>query len=171
TSKWDAVTGKQLGSPATGGLISPEAQAVWTDLNAANIGIGKPNSKQPSPLPSVKRPSGLILFSPDGKILAVCDGRETRRGARDKIPESKIALYEVPTGKLLHTSAIDNARLGEYQRGLMFFTPDSKLLGAFADAKTLGVWDTASGQRIAALIPAVTMGSCSGAFSPDGRCV
>jgi hypothetical protein len=52
----------------------------------------------------------------------------------------------------------------------MFFTPDSKLLAALADAKTLGVWDTASGKRIASLSIA-TPKLAGGAFSPDGRCV
>jgi len=58
----------------------------------------------------------------------------------------------------------------------MFFSPDSKWLAAAADARTLGVWDMASGQRIASLtraVPPFPSGATNvipgGAFSPDDR--
>jgi WD40 repeat protein len=176
--KWDAVTGKQLGSPATPlvsegrptawGLTSPEGQALWARMHAWGLWDDKTNTgKNIGPLGVMPNaPTLFVLFSPDGKMLAQTGGAD------------KLTLHEVPTGKLLHTIATMAVDVREMVRGgtdprshILFFAPDSRLLAAFADANTLGVWDTASGQRTASLIPAEPTAIHSGAFSPDGRCV
>src|SRR5262249_47027495 len=145
--KWDAPTSRQLGSSAPQlvsegkltpwGLTTPEGQALWTQQVGGGLLDDKLN------LPKVVNGPFLgcnrsYLFSPDGKMLAV-HHKATLRGKG----EDKITLHEMPTGQLLHT--IPTVAVGR----LVFFPPNGKLLAAFADAKTLGVWDTTGGKRIA----------------------
>src|SRR5262249_41139182 len=146
--KWDAVTSKQLGSPTTPlvsdgkpttwGLTTPEGQALWAQRGGPWILWDDKTAphKLIGPLGVVNYGMVSMLFSPDGKILAV----PTLNPKSDT--ERKITLNEVPTGKLLHSMAVvDGLREGPGPRGrvlgkaVMFFAPDSKLLAAFADAK------------------------------------
>jgi WD40 repeat protein len=172
--RWDAATGKALELLATPksplqATLSPDGKVLLTPSAQGSAFVDAATGKELGKIAS--NPRGLIqtaLFSPDGKLLAV---RQTQ--------EKKIELYEVPSGKLLHTIGFvpGGPMPGDVVRQpfnaappVMFFAPNGKTLAAFADPNTLGLWDTASGQRIGSLAPtALTVHS--GVFSPDGRCI
>jgi WD40 repeat protein len=171
--QWDAATGKQLEVPAVAKVVmpaylSPDAKVLLAPSAAgpkqASAFVDVATTKVLGPVPVYLRSVSLaMLFSPDSKLLAV-----------RQVPEKQIALYEVPTGKLRHAIAIDPGGPGKVTATappVMFFAQDGKTLAAFADPDTLGLWDTASGQRIGSLKPANPAAIHSGAFSPDGRCV
>jgi WD40 repeat protein len=172
--RWDAATGKALELLATPrsplqGMISPDGKVLLIPSAQGCVLVDAATGKELATIASNLR--GLVqaaLFSPDGKLLAV-------RQAQEK----KIELYEVPTGKLLHTIGFvpGGPMPGDVVRQpiniappVMFFAPDSKTLAAFADPNMLGLWDTASGQRVGSVAPTVPAVH-SGAFSPDGRCI
>jgi WD40 repeat protein len=111
-----------------------------------------------------------FVFSPDSKMLAGC-GR-TERG--------KVYLYEVPSGKPLHTVATgprfpprqpkEGFPRGDPGAARLFVSPDGKMLASFGVSQI--VWDTATGRRLGELaIPHNVAVSAHAAFSPDGRCL
>jgi WD40 repeat protein len=176
--KWEAGTGKELEAIALPeqsprAFMSPDGKVLATSRPALgllflDVATGKELGMIP-PKDQPKFGNASMLFSPNGKMLAV-------RQFQDK----KIGLYEVPSGKLLHSIPIVlsgpiGPRGGVDLAGdapLMFFAPDSKTLAAFAGPDTVGVWDTSSGQRMGTLKPtSPTAAIYNGAFSPDGRCV
>jgi WD40 repeat protein len=176
--RWDAATGKELdplplAQPSLGAVPSPDGKVLVVPSVAGPQGsmfADAATGKELGKIPTLLRTASLaVLFSPDGKTLAV-------RQVQDK----NIALFQVPTGKLLQTFAIvpsgpgptgAGGRLGNASTPVMFFTPDSKTLAAFADPATLALWDTPSGERVGALNPISPTPIQSGAFSPDGRCI
>jgi len=189
--RWDAATGKDLGKvgvpPFSGPTaISPDGKIVaaafpvrfanvgperiTVETNAATILLVDPaTGTELGKIPAV---ADIMRFSPDGKILAVRAG-------------NKIELYGVPDAKLRHTVKLP-PEIGVKQESgggmfhMMLFSPDGKLLAARADSRTLGLWDTTTGQRINAVplpqdskLVAVSESQFmeSAAFSPDGRCL
>jgi WD40 repeat protein len=173
--QWDAATGKQLdplalAQPSLRAVLSPDGKVVVVPSATGPQGgmfADAATGKELGKIPALQRTASL-LFSPDGKTLAV-------RQVQDK----NIALFEVPTGKMLRTFAIitggagpaGGGRPGNVAAPVMFFTPDSRTLAAFADPTTLALWDTLSGERVGALTPISPTPIQSGAFSPDGRCI
>jgi RNA polymerase sigma factor (sigma-70 family) len=206
--RWDAVTGKDLGPVDLHGLSHPIAISPDTKILAGNrIEVSKNGHEMPrarvlqsvlidvasgieSPLPVTVSGFTRIRFSPDGQMLAVGkrDGQMpgVGRKPKDDRNEPAIELYELPAARLRHELAIQSEKP---QRGegysqtwrTMIFSPDSKKLAAHADPRTLGIWDTTTGQRIGS-VPLPRSGSLvytssyypwldSAAFSPDGRCL
>ena len=149
--KWEAGTGERLEVPALAkhlvhGSSSPDGKLLVASLakeskECAFLDAG--TGKALGSLPVSLKVSRVALFSPNSKMLAV-------RQVQDK----KIALYEAPTGKLLHTFAINLVVRGSAGGGkvislapaVTFFSSDSKSLAAFADSNTLAVWNTATGE-------------------------
>jgi WD40 repeat protein len=176
--KWEAASGKDLGpltlpKSSLRTSVSPDG-AVLVTMSApgqASTIVDAVTGKELGKLPANPRDFyAAMLFSPDGKTLAV-------RHVQDK----KIGLYEVPSGKLLQSIPIvpgggpmpggGFGGPGNVAPAVMFFSPDGKTLAAFADASTLGLWDTKSGQRVGTVTPTGAATIHSGALSPDGRCV
>src|SRR5262249_39692640 len=90
-----------------------------------------------------------LAFSPDGRTLASCSGRD-----------DVIRLWETTSGK-------ERATLPDAVC-CVAFAPDGKMLAAGKADGTVKIWDLASGKTIAtleghrSLVPSV-------AFSPDGK--
>jgi WD40 repeat protein len=173
--QWDPATGKELG-PITVPFGTPDALidragkylVTWPRdekglrihevATGQDVGVipGKPNDNYPA-----------VAFSPDGKFLAV-------RWARDQ----KLALHEVPSGKLLHVTTVAT---GEPEPGVgltgplhlapptMIFSRDGGTLAAYSAPQTLTLWDTRTGRRRGSLTLPVEMQVQSGAFAPDGH--
>jgi WD40 repeat protein len=101
----------------------------------------------------------FVSFSPNGKVLAT--GREIGR----------IDLWDVESGKKLHTLAFDSSQRSSL---LAFSTDGTKLASTGSDnwggTNTIRVWDVARGQEI---LPLTGHGSpiSSVALSPDGNTV
>jgi RNA polymerase sigma factor (sigma-70 family) len=181
--KWDALTGKDLGvaTPRTSWelVISPDAKVVANREEQRNPkdppsnqitltdAAGKELGKLPLETPAVIVP---MRFSPDGKTLAVAQPNHGR-----------INLFDVASTKLRHTLTI--AAVKNSRRRIMTFSPDGTLLASNADDGILGLWDTATGQRVGSLpIPKdeqskdgpfsqVLSPINAGVFTSDGRCV
>src|SRR5207237_7762383 len=101
----------------------------------------------------------------DGKLLAV----------RSRI-DQKIELVEVPSGKVLRTIGIVTGAAKGGPKGaavsqMLVFSPNGKVLASLADPNTVGLWETATGQRVGTLPLPDRSGVQYAAFSPDGRCL
>jgi WD40 repeat protein len=174
--QWEAGTGKPVGpvklpQNTYRALLSPDGQ--WL----ATVSFGPQGSKileaatgkEVGQVPTKQNDlNATLAFAPDGKTLAV-------RLMQDR----QILLCEVPSGKVLRTIGIEtgiNANPGGGFGGpvrlapaLMFFSADGKTLAAFADPNNLGLFDTATGQRVGSVLPEDAATVHSGAFAPDGR--
>jgi RNA polymerase sigma factor (sigma-70 family) len=122
---------------------------------------------------------GRMCLSPDSKMLAI-----TLEGK-----QRMIELREIPSGELLRTFTPVTERGGHPNLfgGALLFSPDGKMLAAYAGNDTLGLWETTTGVRVHQLsLPVLApppepwsiwflrhseMLMASAAFSPDGRCM
>jgi squalene-hopene/tetraprenyl-beta-curcumene cyclase len=112
-----------------------------------------------------------LAFSPDGKTLVSAGGGQLRgRGAAAR---GELKLWEVATGKLLKTMAVEN--------GIVFgatFSPDGKLLATASGSGTaepvvrgeVRLWNAATGELIRRL-PSHHRGAYGVTFSPDGKLI
>jgi WD40 repeat protein len=144
-SVWDVHTGKRKSS--------------WNLFE--NKVLEKPPDKKQ--VPSWERIESLAL-SPDGRSIAFALLKNKEAPKKGSRPEwfSRIALYEVATGKLFFQDDVE----GDSFRTIAF-SPDGKLLAA-GGTWTVPVWDTATGKLLRTLEGhrgRVT----SLAFSADGR--
>jgi WD40 repeat protein len=174
--QWDPATGRALGQlKVPGGTVSPNGQYVamlsfgmGTEIQIQEAATGKVVGRVP---PQERELGPNLAFSPDGQVLVV----------RWRAAE-KIAFYEVPSGKWLHTVAIVTGEppLGAVimapiviAPGTMTFSPDSKTLLAYSEPGKLALWDVAAGKKLKnlALPQRILGGFGAAAFSPDGRCV
>lgn len=177
---YDAITRKELDTiswpgSSTNLVVSPDGKVLSTEPAPAerkqppytlpmalfDVASGKEIGRLPE-----RSVVSRMRFSPDSNLLAV--------GA-----SQTIKFYEVPDGKLRHTLNLGVGSLRQTLR-TMIFSPDSKTFVARADAREMGLWDTATGQRIGSLplpqgssLTYVASGHSmhSAAFSPDGRCL
>jgi WD40 repeat protein len=170
--KWEAATGKQLELPTrmSQGLGSPDGKllvAPSTKDQKASAFVDIATGKELASFPvHLEKLSPAMLFSPDSKLLAV-----------RQLQGKKITLIEAPSGKVRHSFAINVGEPGVIDRpvaatpSLVFFSPDSKAMAAFADRNTLAVWNTTTGERIGEMLLTNAVQVHSGAFSLDGRCI
>jgi hypothetical protein len=162
-------------------VISPNAEVVarWDQQESPRdqtpneiILTDAAGAKELGKIP-LETPPGVVVcmhFSPDSKTIAIVQPRY-----------GKIYLYDVPAAKLRHTLTV--AQVRAQNRRTLIFSPDGKLLASNADDKTLGFWDTITGQRVGSIpIPkdekntdgfaALSQSPVNaGVFSSDGRCV
>ncbi|MCI0391251.1 MAG: AAA-like domain-containing protein [Acidobacteria bacterium] len=138
--------------------------------------------------------AGRGAFSPDGKWVVTCVGREARvwavnrsdvatelRGHTDRLLGASFS----PDGKLIATTSYDRtARLWEAKSGRILkelrghrdnvrsaeFSPDGKLIATSSYDKTARVWETSTGRSIAEL-GGHTRRVWGAAWSPDGQSV
>jgi WD40 repeat protein len=99
-----------------------------------------------------KLPPGThqLAYSPDGKLLAARNGRETYDGT--------VIVWDTQTGKELKV----------FRAGCFDISPDSRSIVAFANDGHVRMWDLASGQELRDF--GRTGNSLhSVAFSPDGK--
>jgi WD40 repeat protein len=96
-----------------------------------------------------------MVLAPNNKVLAV-----------ERLKDSTIELYDLPTLKLRCMIAVKPARLpGKPDPGTMILSADGQTLAAFADVDKLGVFDTATGKKQATF--QIKEAPLGGAFSPD----
>jgi RNA polymerase sigma factor (sigma-70 family) len=180
--QWNPATGERLGEISAGprpydALLSPDGKYLIshsggdTAIDIVDIASGKIASLPRNPVDD--RPS----FAVAGKVLAV----RWPLGGR-------IALHELPSGKLLHSIAIVTGE-AEQAAGMsgppvtpatMIVSSEGEgegegadpLLAAYSDAVTLTVWNLTTGRKVARLLlEAGDLPIQSGAFSPDRRCL
>jgi RNA polymerase sigma factor (sigma-70 family) len=181
--RWNPATGEQIGDISAGlrpfdAVIDPDGKYVITH-SGGDTGIeiidvaGGQEVGRILRKPLDDRPTLAVTT----KILAVRWALGTR-----------IALYELPSGKLLHSLDIVTGEPEQAagQKGPPITPPtmivSSKgegegeatgpLLAAYCDAATLAVWSMTTGRKIARLsLDEADMPIQSGAFSPDRRCL
>jgi WD40 repeat protein len=93
-----------------------------------------------------------LVFSPDGKILAVGEGSQ-----------QTIRLYELATGKELRQLSG-----GQNQTYAPAFSPDGKIVAGVSNNSSIHLWETATGKEIRQMA-ALNYGIMAIAFSPDGQ--
>jgi RNA polymerase sigma factor (sigma-70 family) len=193
--KWDVATGRDLGKVDLHGLSAPVAispnhkflagnrvEISWQPRKVATVKLlrsvliqAASGKELPLPVTQGDYDRARIRFSPDSKILAFGQTLPKGKGRN-------IGLYDSYGAKLRHTLELQENQPFPQMWRTLIFSPDSKLLAARADPKTLGVWDTTTGQRIGSIplpedAPLVYPASGhqdledSAAFSPDGRCL
>jgi hypothetical protein len=114
---------------------------------------GKEIRKFPIPLKQFQTP-GDVVFSPDGKLLAVEEG------------EGKaVWLYDPATGKQICT--IEGMTTSAYPMQLTF-SPDGRILAA-ADRKAIHLAEIPSGGQMPPIVPPKKRYAVAVALSPDGR--
>jgi len=158
------------------------AVAMW-QIVAGRIAAAEPD-KPPGSVPPEReldhgnlfRPASLgggdlillsLAFSPDGKRIASAGGGSQ---AADVPAQGEVKIWEVATGKLLHSINLD--------RGIVFhveFSPDGQLLAAASGPGTpvrsapgeIRLWNAATGQ-LAGKLEGHDCGAYVVSFSPDG---
>jgi WD40 repeat protein len=111
-----------------------------------------PTSRELPQLSGAQNGVMSLVFSPDGKMLAVGEGSQ-----------QTIRLFELATSKELRQFSGQNQTYGPA------FSPDGKLVaGVSNNSSSIHLWDTATGKEIRQ-IAAPNYGILAVAFSPDGQ--
>jgi WD40 repeat protein len=139
---WELATGRQrrrLGAPSRPGLNEQELMEMRMVMRVR----GQPQEEG-------SEPAGLLVFTPDGKGLAVGEGEIIR-------------VWDLASGKVVRRFAYDAALRGEFA-----FSPDGRLLAAGGGDNAVWVWNSASTEVLARLTghrgPVHRL-----AFSADGK--
>lgn len=157
---WDLQTGKlkQEIEGFGGPTFSPDGSILSGIGDFADIGIW--NTKNWTLMRKLKinfEPRSELVFSPDGKILAVGGGLEGKRG--------DVALWEISSGKLLrklqgHANHVNSVA----------FSSDGKTIATGSHDNTIKLWNAQTGKLLKTLFKGqgdnliLTV-----AFSPNGK--
>src|SRR5262245_11426867 len=125
--------------------------AADASVRLPHPGEGPLNVQQLHKFPGSGSGSGLLVFSPNGRLLASED------------EEGRLTVWDLDTGK-------ERARLGPFKGGLsgVAFSPDGALLAVPGQGGTVLIYRTAGGKKVHAL-PAHKGKALCVAFTPDGR--
>jgi WD40 repeat protein len=192
TRRWEAATGKDLGpvtlpaQPGNPTIISPDGRVGVTVATFRAPAEARAAKARPAVVfdttsgkalgeiglevevaPMHRRP---LVFSPDGKSLAVNTGTD----------KEQIDLYEIPGGKRLRTldagpgnqAAKKGILRGAVQK--LVFSPDGKMLAFHPGdaAAPIVLLDIATGKQAGSITPdSNSPWAALLAFTPDGRCL
>jgi WD40 repeat protein len=161
--RWDATTGKPIGSPLTGHTgpvygvaFSPDGKTIASagDLTVRrwDTATGRPMGQ---PLAGHTSAVNAVAFSPDGKTIASASSDQT------------IRLWDAATG-----APIGSPLTGHTGRVLgVAFSPDGKTIASASSDLTVRLWDTATGKPLGEPLTGHTSEINGVAFSPDGKTI
>jgi RNA polymerase sigma factor (sigma-70 family) len=167
--QWNPATGKEvkkvaLPQAASNFAVTPDGRylAVEGERRAIHLtdnASGKKLATIPGPADSF--PS--FFFTPDSHTLLV-----------RRLGETDAVLYDVPSAKErwrlpVGSDGLPKAAVLGLDHAVFFCSPDSKRLGVYAAAKSLAIYDVATGKVVQRIALADNVAVRSGAFSPDGR--
>jgi WD40 repeat protein len=177
-------------APCNSAAFSPEALRIATGSDDGTIKLWAPPGNPPRVFHETRARINNVGFSQNGNYIAAVAGPEVlawdvHRGtvaARWETPATLGRLAWCPCSDLigiggtvltLKTGKRSDCELsGPHRTGGMgtAFTLDGKLLAGVIDTGTVGIWEVATGRRLAALRPesAKSCWSSCVAFSPDG---
>jgi WD40 repeat protein len=167
---WDLATGKELRQlpPPSPNVpfvaLAPDGKTVASLNHDQSIWLGDLTADGPprqfvppfaAQAPERRFATGLLAFSPGGKVLAAAgaDGRGV-----------KVRLWEVPGGRELLLVAPENLPGG---LACLVFSPNGKLL-AVGNGQAVVLVEVASGKQVGR-VAAQRSGNSAVAFSPDGK--
>jgi WD40 repeat protein len=158
--EWDTTSGRLIREiPGTARVsFSPDRKILASSVKAQTLALwdtatGVEIREFPLPLKQFHTP-GDIVFSPDGKLLAVEEG------------EGKaVWLYDPATGKQVCT--VEGMTTSAYPM-LLTFSPDGRILAA-ADRKAIHLAEVPSGRQLPPIVPPKERYAVAVALSPNGR--
>jgi WD40 repeat protein len=156
----DVEKGSELITLDANGIVESDSVAFSPDgkiLACGGIGVFAWDTTNWQPIPKVVNDYWIdhLTFSPDGKMLAAT------------ISGEKAAVYEMPTGHLLH-SFEGGGNGGALDAGVAF-SPDSKILAlAVGGGSTVSLYDVSDGHELYKIVGHTDMVT-GVAFSPNGR--
>jgi len=168
---WDVETGGAKGFLKTGQRMlnfafSPDGKSIAVSGTRDQLGVwdragGEVRWVHPANDQYDSRDEYGVAFSPDGRLVAACNGY--------MIPGHLVRLWDPETGAELPRSVRDRVRFGTTA-----LSPDGKVLAltiheATGARPTVDLLDTATGEVIAHLLDGDAVGIIAPQFSPDGR--
>jgi eukaryotic-like serine/threonine-protein kinase len=118
-------------------------QTLQTSIQLWDVATGQATE----PSPASRLVPRLLIFSPDGRVLAV------RRGATAKV-EEEIQLYDAASGQMLGVPLLHPKQVSS-----LAFSPDNRLLITGCEDGQVRFWETATGQTLGQALAADRPGS------------